>query len=67
MQIGLAFAFGDTSAAMRLLGRFDADLREQTHTSDGTQVRLDVRRSQADSLAEAFVDATAGRGRVERL
>lgn len=61
----LAFAFADTSAAMRTLARFDADVETQAHDAAGTRLVLAVRRSQADALAEAFVEATAGRGRVE--
>ena len=63
--VALRFAFGDTSAAMRLLDRFDAEIRDQSHRPDGTRLVLAVRRSQADALAAAFVEATSGRGRVE--
>lgn len=60
----LAFGFGDTSAAMRVTGRFDAEIAGQTHDASGTRLTLAVRASQADDLAAAFVEATAGRGTV---
>ena len=63
--VALRFAFGDTSAAMRLLDRFDAEIEDQTHSPDGTRLVLAVRQSQADELAAAFVEATSGRGEVE--
>ena len=63
--VALRFAFGDTSAAMRLLDRFDAEIRDQTHSPEGTRLVLAVRQSQTDELAAAFVEATSGRGEVE--
>lgn len=65
-RVTLAFAFADTSAAMRTVGRFDAVVAGQQHAADGTRLDLDVRASEADALATAFVDATAGRGTVTR-
>ena len=62
--VRLAFAFDDTSPAMRLLDRFDAVLAGQRFSAQGTELTLAVRRSQADDLRAAFVEATAGRGRV---
>lgn len=62
VPVRLAFAFADTAPAMRLLDRFDADLAEQTHSAEGTALTLAVRRSQADALRAAFVEATGGRG-----
>lgn len=64
MPVTLTFAFADTSAAMRTVGRFDATVEAQTHTPDGTTLTLAVRASEARLLAEAFVEATAGRGAV---
>ena len=63
--VALRFEFADTSAAMRLLDRFDAEIDAQTHSPEGTRLVLAVRRSQAGELASAFVEATSGRGRVE--
>ena len=62
--VRLAFAFGDTAAAMRLLDVFDAVVAGQSHAPEGTRLDLRVRRSQAPALREAFVEATAGRGAV---
>ena len=62
--VRLAFAFADTAPAMRLLERFDAEVADQAHAADGTTLTLAVRRSQAGALRAAFVEATAGRGRV---
>ena len=64
VPVRLAFAFGDTAPAMRLLDQFDAEVAEQTHTAEGTTLALAVRRSQAEALRAAFVEATAGRGAV---
>ena len=64
--VTLRFAFADTSAAMRTVEQFDAEIRDQAYTADGTTLALAVRQSQADALAAQFVEATAGRGEVER-
>lgn len=64
VPVRLRFAFADTSPAMRLLDRFDAEVAGQTHSASGTELALRVRRSEADALREAFVEATAGRGEV---
>lgn len=64
VPVRLRFAFADTSPAMRLLDRFDAEVAGQTHTASGTELDLRVRRSEVDALRAAFVDATAGRGEV---
>lgn len=63
-RVTLRFAFADTAPAMRLLDVFDAELAEQTYTADGTTLALDVRAGEAEALAAAFVEATAGRGEV---
>lgn len=62
VPVRLAFAFADTSPAMRLLDQFDAQVEHQSHTPAGTELALAVRRSQAEALRAAFVEATAGRG-----
>ena len=61
---GLARAYGEAAAAMRLLDLFDAEVAEQTYSPAGAEPALRVRRSQAGALAAAFVEATAGRGTV---
>ena len=64
--VTLHFAFSDTSAAMRTVQDFDAEIQDQTYSPDGAALVLAVRQSQVDGLAAQFVEATAGRGRVER-
>ena len=64
VPVRLAFAFDDTSPAMRLLDQFDAEVADQAYSPEGTELTLAVRRGQVDALAAAFVEATAGRGRV---
>lgn len=64
VPVRLAFAFSDTSPAMRLLDQFDAEVAEQTYTAEGTELELAVRAGEADALRAAFVEATAGRGTV---
>ncbi len=64
VPVRLAFAFDDTSPAMRLLDRFDAEVADQSYSPAGTELSLRVRRSQAGALRAAFVEATAGRGTV---
>ena len=64
VPVRLQFAFADTAGAMRLLDRFDAEVADQTHTASGTELTLRVRRSEAEALRVAFIEATAGRGEV---
>ncbi len=62
--VRLSFAFSDTAPAMRLLDQFDARLVRQSHTAEGTELELAVRRSEVEAVRAAFVEATSGRGRV---
>ncbi len=62
--VRLAFAFSDTSPAMRLLDRFDALVADQSHSARGTELALAVKRSEVGALRDAFVEATGGRGRL---
>lgn len=62
--VRLQFAFEDTAPAMRLLDQFDADVADQSYTPEGTTLALRVRRSQAEALRAAFVEATRGQGVV---
>ncbi len=62
--VRLRFGFDDTSAAMRLIDRFDALIRAQEYTVEGTDLDLDVRLSEVAALEAAFVEATAGRGQI---
>ena len=63
-RVVLAFAFDDTSPAMRLLDTFDAVVADQQHSAAGTRLALDVRRSEVGPLKDAFVEGTAGRGEI---
>ena len=65
VPLTLHFAFDDTSAAMRTVQAFDAEIRDQRYSASGAALVLAVRRSEAEPLAAQFVEATAGRGRVE--
>ena len=64
VPVTLAFAFDDTSPAMRLLDQFDAEVADQRYSPSGTELVLAVRRSEADALRAAFVEATSGRGEI---
>lgn len=63
VPVVVRFAYADTSAALHAVGRFDAVTTDTAYGED-TALHLAVRASQADALAAAFVDATAGRGTV---
>lgn len=62
----LHFAFDDTSAAMRTAQDFDATIVDQHYSQAGAALSLAVRRSHAEPLAAQFIDATAGRGTIDR-
>jgi putative IMPACT (imprinted ancient) family translation regulator len=64
VPIRLRFAFADTSPAMRTVERFDAEVAETAYTADGAALLVRVRRSQAEALKAAFVEALGGRGEV---
>jgi uncharacterized YigZ family protein len=61
--IVVRFAYEDTSPAMHVISRFDAEI-VGTAYSDDTVIRLAVRRSEAGPFREAFVEALRGRGSV---
>ena len=42
----------------------DAEMADQRYSPAGTELDLRVRRSEADALRAAFVEATAGRGDI---
>jgi len=67
VPVELRFAFADTSAAMRQLNVFDAEIGAQAYTPEGSVLTLNVRQSEADALGAAFVEATSGRGEWRRL
>jgi len=62
--VRLRFAFADTSPAMRTVERFGAHVADTRYTAEGTELLVHVRASQAEALAEAFVEALGGRGEV---
>ncbi|MEP0546802.1 MAG: YigZ family protein [Rhodothermales bacterium] len=63
VAVRLRFAYDDTSPAMHTVSRFDAEIAEQ-HYTDDTELVVRVRRSEAEALQTAFVDALGGRGTV---
>jgi uncharacterized YigZ family protein len=63
LPLQLRFAYDDTSAAMHTIGRFDALIVDTQYGQD-TLIEVAVRRSQAEALAAAFVEALGGRGEV---
>ncbi|MEM1042071.1 MAG: YigZ family protein [Bacteroidota bacterium] len=66
VPVRLRFAYDDTAPAMHTVSRFDAEITEQ-HYSDETELVVHVRRSEAEALQAAFVDALGGRGTAERI
>ncbi|MFW5973389.1 MAG: DUF1949 domain-containing protein, partial [Bacteroidota bacterium] len=61
----LRFGYDDTSLAMQTMARFDVVVLASDYGAD-TQLRVGVRRSQADAFVTAFTDNLAGRGLVSR-
>lgn len=61
----ISFAYDDTSPAMHVVGQFDAVIASSRY-DDRTHLELQVRRSQADAIAAAFVEALGGRGVLSR-
>ncbi len=64
VPVRVRFAFADTSPAMHTIGQFDAIVGETSYSEDGTEMLLDVRKSEVASLKAAFVEALGGRGDV---
>jgi uncharacterized YigZ family protein len=64
VPVRLRFAYDDTSPAMHTVSRFDTEIAEQ-HYTDDTELVVHVRRSEAEALRAAFVEALGGRGEVE--
>jgi len=62
----LHFGYDDTAAALRVARRHDAEFGAPAYDGAGATLAVRVPRSLAAELASAFVDATSGRGRVER-
>lgn len=62
----LRFAYADTSPAMHTIGQFDAQILETNYTEE-TEIIVGVRRSEAASFIDAFVNALGGRGVAEKI
>lgn len=65
VPVRLSFGFADTSPAMHVIGKYDAEIAQTNYTASGTELLLAVRRSEVASLESAFVEALGGRGTVE--
>ncbi len=62
-SLRVRFDYADTSPAMHTIGQFDVTVEDSTY-GDRTELKLAVRRSEAERFAEAFVEALSGRGEV---
>ncbi len=63
--IRLQFAYDDTNPAQHVLRQFDTKVLGEAY-SDVTELRVGVRRSDAEPFVEAFTNALGGRGEVKR-
>ena len=63
----LFFAFADTSPAMHTIGKFDAEIAETNYSEKGTEMLVNVRRSEVERLETAFTEALGGRGEVVQI
>ncbi|GIV61879.1 MAG: hypothetical protein KatS3mg044_0745 [Rhodothermaceae bacterium] len=59
----LRFAYPDTSPAMHVIGRYDAQVVRH-HYGEATELWVAVRCSEVEAFRAAFVEALAGRGEV---
>lgn len=64
-RLSVSFVYDDTSPAMHVLQKFDAEVVESSYT-DTTELTVAVPRSRVAEFEAAFVDALGGRGRVRR-
>ncbi len=67
VPVRLSFAFADTSPAMHTIGKFDVKISETSYSEDGTELTLNVRRSEVERLEAAFTEALGGRGEVVQI
>ena len=58
------FDYPDTSPALHCVDQFDVEIDDRMY-SDQTELRIRIRRSQADAFRAAFREALGGRGEVE--
>jgi len=65
--VRLFFAFADTSPAMHTIGKFNVEIAETNYSEEGTEMLVNVRKSQIESLEAAFVDALSGRGEIAKI
>ena len=63
----LFFSFADTSPAMHTIGKFDAEIAETNYSEKGTEMLVNVRRSEVERLETAFTEALGGRGEVVQI
>lgn len=61
----VSFDYEDTSPAMLVLQKFDAEVVQSFYT-ETTRLEVAVPRSRVDAFEAAFVDALGGRGSLER-
>ena len=61
------FAFADTSPAMHTIGTFDVNISKTNYSDKGTEMLVNVRRSEVERLDAAFVEALGGRGDVVEI
>ena len=62
VPVRLSFQFGDTSPAMHTIGKFDTEVAETRYSEHGTEMLLNVRRSDVEPLKASFLEALGGRG-----
>lgn len=65
-RLSVSFVYDDTSPAMHVLQKFDAEVVESSYT-DTTQLTVAVPRSKVAEFEAAFVDALGARGYVRRV
>ncbi len=65
-QLFVSFEYDDTSPAMYVINRFDAEVIDSNYF-ERTQLTVAVRRSRADAFEKAFMRSLGGRGDVKNL
>ena len=64
-RLSVSFMYDDTSPAMHVIQKFDAEVVDSSYT-DTTELTVEVPRSRVAEFEAAFVDALGGRGEVRR-
>lgn len=62
--IHATFAYDDTSPAMHVINKYDAEIRS-TDYGDNTTIELGVKRSLVNEFLSAFENALSGRGEID--